>query len=46
MWKDCEKNSILAIRKYLGLTVNTRPAKIWPELKHLSVLKEEKIPEQ
>ena len=44
-WKDCEKNSILAIRKYLGLTVNIRPAKVWPALSHLSVLKKDKIPE-
>ena len=45
-WKDCEKNSILAIRKYLWLKVNIRPSRVWPELSHLSVLKENKIPEQ
>ncbi len=44
-WKDCEKNSILGIRKYLNLWINIRPAKIWPELAHLSVLKKEFIPE-
>ena len=43
-WKNCERNSILAIRKFLGLTVNVRPARIFPELAHLSVLKPEKIP--
>ncbi|MDD5770187.1 MAG: 3-isopropylmalate dehydrogenase [Candidatus Gracilibacteria bacterium] len=43
-WKNCERDSILAIRKYLGLTVNIRPAKVWPKLAHLSVLKAEKIP--
>jgi len=43
-WNDCEKNSILAIRKYLWLTVNVRPSRVWPKLAHLSVLKEEKIP--
>ncbi len=45
-WKDCERNSILAIRKYLGLTVNIRPSKVWSKLSHLSVLKAEKIPEK
>lgn len=44
-WKDCERNSILAIRKYLWLTVNLRPSKVWWSLKHLSVLKEEKVPD-
>jgi isocitrate/isopropylmalate dehydrogenase len=44
-WKDCEKKSILGIRKHLGLVVNIRPARIWSELSHISVLKEEKIPE-
>jgi len=43
-WKDCEKNSILGIRKHLGLVVNIRPARVWSELSHISVLKEEKIP--
>lgn len=44
-WLNCERESILAIRKYLGLTVNLRPAKVFPELAHLSVLKKEKVPE-
>lgn len=26
-WKDCEKNSILALRKELGLTINLRPVR-------------------
>ena len=43
-WKDCEKKSILWIRKHLGLVVNIRPARVWSELAHISVLKEEKIP--
>ena len=43
-WQNCERESILAIRKFLGLQVNVRPARIWPELAHLSVLKPEKIP--
>jgi len=44
-WKDCEKNSILGIRKYLNLWINIRPANVWQELAHLSVLKKEFIPE-
>jgi len=44
-WKDCEKNSILWIRKFLNLVVNIRPAKVWSDLAWLSVLKEDKIPE-
>jgi len=44
-WKDCERNSILWIRKYLNLTINIRPSKVWKELSHLSVLKPEFIPE-
>ena len=44
-WKDCEKNSILWIRKYLWLNINIRPARVWPKLAHLSVLKEDKIPD-
>jgi len=43
-WKDCEKKSILGIRKHLDLVVNIRPARILSELSHISVLKEEKIP--
>lgn len=31
-WKDCEKNSILAIRTLLGLNINLRPAPIYKEL--------------
>jgi 3-isopropylmalate dehydrogenase len=42
-WKDCEKNSILAIRKFLGLTVNLRPAPIYKELIEFCPLKYEII---
>lgn len=31
-WKDCERNSILALRKFLNLRINLRPATVWPEL--------------
>ena len=44
-WKDCEKNSILWLRKYLKLWINVRPAKVFPALAHLSVLKKDFIPE-
>ncbi len=40
-WKDCEKNSILSIRKLLGLTVNVRPAPIYKELLDFCPLKSE-----
>lgn len=40
-WKDCEKNSILAIRKSLGLSVNLRPAPIYKELLSFCPLKSE-----
>ncbi len=42
-WKDCEKNSILAIRKSLGLSVNLRPAPIYKELLDFCPLKSEII---
>jgi len=45
-WKNCERESILAIRKFLNLKINIRPAKIFPDLAHLSVLKKEKIPKK
>ncbi len=45
-WKDAEKNAVLGVRKFLNLKINLRPARIWPDLKHLSVLKPEKIPEK
>ncbi len=40
-WKDCEKNSILAIRKFLGLSINLRPAPIYKELLDFCPLKTE-----
>ncbi len=43
-WLDAEKNAVLGVRNYLGLTVNLRPSRVWPKLSHLSILKEEKIP--
>ncbi len=37
-WKDCEKNSIIGLRKYFGLNVNLRPSKVYSALKEMSVL--------
>lgn len=42
-WKDCEKNTLLALRAELELAVNIRPATIYPELTHLSPVKNEII---
>ena len=42
-WLDCEKNSILAIRKHLGASVNLRPAPIFKELAHFCPLREDII---
>ncbi len=39
-WTDCERNSILAVRKHLNLTINLRPAPIFKELLHFCPLKE------
>ncbi len=44
-WKDCERNSILAIRKFLNLSINLRPAPIFKELIHFCPLKKEIIGE-
>lgn len=38
-WLDCEKNSILAIRKHLGASINLRPAPIFKELSHFCPLR-------
>jgi 3-isopropylmalate dehydrogenase len=39
-WKNCEANSLLAIRKSLGFAINLRPVKIFPTLKVLSPIKD------
>lgn len=39
-WKDCEKNSILALRKTFQFSSNIRPAKVYPELKDICPLKD------
>jgi len=38
-WNDCEKNSILNLRKSLNLTVNLRPVKVYKQLEKLCPLK-------
>lgn len=39
-WKNCERNSILALRKVAKLNANFRPIRVYPELSALSPLKE------
>lgn len=39
-WKNCEKNSILALRKLLKLNINIRPIHIYSQLMSISPLKE------
>lgn len=38
-WMDCEKNSLLGLRKKFNLAVNLRPSKVYPFLSHLCPLK-------
>ncbi|MBI5754536.1 3-isopropylmalate dehydrogenase, partial [Candidatus Peregrinibacteria bacterium] len=38
-WKDCETNSILAIRKHFNFNVNLRPVKLYSALKNVCVLR-------
>jgi 3-isopropylmalate dehydrogenase len=42
-WKDCEKNSILALRKTLQLAVNLRPVQVYPALAESCPLKDHVI---
>jgi 3-isopropylmalate dehydrogenase len=42
-WKNCERNSILALRKTLELCSNLRPAQIYPELQAHCPLKDHLI---
>ena len=42
-WKDCERNSILAIRKAFHFNTNLRPVTIYEELAHISPLKLNRI---
>jgi len=38
-WQDCEKNSLLGLRKTFNLAVNLRPSCVYPYLSHLCPLK-------
>lgn len=38
-WKDCERNSLLTIRKTFGFNANLRPARVYPELSDVCPLK-------
>jgi len=38
-WKDAEKNALLGMRKAFDLSVNVRPATVYPTLSHVSPLK-------
>jgi 3-isopropylmalate dehydrogenase len=42
-WKNCEVNSILALRKHLQLAVNYRPAKFYQSLRDISPLKNTRL---
>ncbi|WP_223787341.1 3-isopropylmalate dehydrogenase [Marinicella meishanensis] len=42
-WRGCEVNSILALRQHLGVFINHRPARIFPALRALSPLKNERL---
>ena len=40
-WKNCEANSILALRKKFSFNANFRPVRVFPELKSICPLKKE-----
>jgi len=42
-WKNCEANSLLAIRKTFGFNINIRPVKMYPELSDHCPLKQRVI---
>lgn len=42
-WKDCERNSILTLRKHFSFAVNLRPSRVYPQLQSLSPLKPELV---
>ena len=42
-WKDAEKNALLGMRKAFDLSVNVRPAKVYPSLSHASPLRTELV---
>ncbi len=42
-WKDCERNSILSIRKFIGASINLRPAPIFRDLNSFCPLRKDII---
>jgi 3-isopropylmalate dehydrogenase len=42
-WKNCEANSILAIRKTFSFQANFRPVKVYPQLAEISPLRKDLI---
>ena len=42
-WRNCEKESILGLRKYFDFNINLRPVRIYEALKEKCVLKDEII---
>ena len=42
-WRDCERNSILALRKHFGFSVNLRPSRVYSQLASLCPLKPELV---
>lgn len=42
-WRDCERNSILQLRKHFCFQTNLRPSKVYPALAHSCVLRPEII---
>ena len=42
-WKDCEKNSLLGLRKHFDLFANLRPSIVFAPLKNISTLKPETV---
>jgi 3-isopropylmalate dehydrogenase len=42
-WKECERNSILSLRKAFNFNTNLRPITIYSELAHISPLKQDRI---
>lgn len=39
-WQDCERNSILALRKAFSINANFRPARVYPQLRTICPLKD------
>jgi 3-isopropylmalate dehydrogenase len=44
-WKNCERNSILALRKALNLNVNLRPVQVYPALASICPLRKDLVEE-